>query len=57
VHVIRPGAGMPSGNFFQLKGTVLDKMRSDFNHDKRDRFARVFASTMRSDLCPSDVYS
>ena len=28
---------MPTSNFFQLKGSVLDKIRTDFNVDKRDR--------------------
>jgi hypothetical protein len=38
LHVIRPDARTPSGNFFQLKGSVFDKIKADFNSDKRERF-------------------
>lgn len=38
LHVVRPDARLPSGNFFQMKGSVLEKMKADFNVEKRDRF-------------------
>ncbi|KAF7322882.1 hypothetical protein HMN09_00067600 [Mycena chlorophos] len=41
LHVVRPDARLPSGNFFQLKGSVLDKLKSDFNSDKRDRCVQL----------------
>ncbi|KAJ7063184.1 trafficking protein particle complex subunit 10 [Mycena amicta] len=41
LHVVRPDARTPSGNFFQLKGSVLDKLKSDFNSDKRDRCVQL----------------
>jgi hypothetical protein len=37
LHIVRPDARMPTANFFHLKGSVLDKMRTDFNVDRRDR--------------------
>ncbi|KAJ7285957.1 trafficking protein particle complex subunit 10 [Mycena rebaudengoi] len=41
LHVVRPDARTPSGNFFQLKGSVLDKLKADFNIDKRDRCVQL----------------
>ncbi|KAJ7740726.1 trafficking protein particle complex subunit 10 [Mycena maculata] len=41
LHVIRPDARTPSGNFFQLKGSVLDKLKGDFNTDRRDRCVQL----------------
>ncbi|PPR03937.1 hypothetical protein CVT26_001142 [Gymnopilus dilepis] len=29
------------GNFFQMKGSVLDKLKTDFNSDKRDRVVQI----------------
>ena len=37
IHVATPDTKIAGGNFFQLKGSVLDKIRADFNVDKRDR--------------------
>ncbi|KAK6968963.1 hypothetical protein R3P38DRAFT_2815083 [Favolaschia claudopus] len=37
LHVVRPDARTHGGNFFQLKGSVLDKLKGDFNTDRRDR--------------------
>ncbi|KAK1232281.1 hypothetical protein PQX77_004655 [Marasmius sp. AFHP31] len=37
LHVVRPDTKAPSGNFLKLKGSVFDKMRADFNSDKRER--------------------
>ncbi|EEB93507.1 hypothetical protein MPER_07821 [Moniliophthora perniciosa FA553] len=34
---MRTDAKAPSGNFFQLKGSVIDKIRADFKSDKRER--------------------
>ncbi|KAK7467047.1 hypothetical protein VKT23_004109 [Stygiomarasmius scandens] len=45
LHVIRPDAKTPSGTFFQLKGSVLDKIKADFNSDKRERCIQVIWST------------
>ncbi|KAG7092380.1 hypothetical protein E1B28_008737 [Marasmius oreades] len=41
LHVVRPDAKAPSGNFFQLKGSVLDKIRADFNSEKRERCVQL----------------
>ncbi|KAJ7940762.1 trafficking protein particle complex subunit 10 [Mycena leptocephala] len=41
LHVVRPDARTPSGNFFQLKGSVLDKLKADFNTDRRDRCVQL----------------
>ena len=37
LHVVRPDSKTQSGAFFVLKGSVLDKVRADFNTDKRER--------------------
>ncbi|KAG5354260.1 hypothetical protein C0989_003777 [Termitomyces sp. Mn162] len=41
VHIIRPETRTQTANFFQLKGSVLEKIRSDFNTDKRERCVQV----------------
>ncbi|KAG6825950.1 hypothetical protein H0H92_001746 [Tricholoma furcatifolium] len=41
VHIIRPDARAQAANFFQLKGSVLEKIRGDFNTDKRERCIQV----------------
>lgn len=38
VHVVRSDARNPTTNFFQIKSNVLDKIRADFNTDKKDRY-------------------
>ncbi|THU92186.1 hypothetical protein K435DRAFT_829706 [Dendrothele bispora CBS 962.96] len=45
LHVVRPDAKTPSGTFFQLKGSVLDKLKADFNTDKRDRCMQLIWTT------------
>ncbi|KAK7014963.1 trafficking protein particle complex subunit 10 [Favolaschia claudopus] len=41
LHVVRPDARTQGGNFFQLKGSVLDKLKGDFNTDRRDRCVQL----------------
>ncbi|KDR81848.1 hypothetical protein GALMADRAFT_240099 [Galerina marginata CBS 339.88] len=42
LQIIRPDAmRQATGNFFQIKGSVLDKLKTDFNSDKRDRVLQV----------------
>ncbi|KAF8275107.1 trafficking protein particle complex subunit 10 [Lactarius quietus] len=41
VHVLRSDTRNVSSNFFQMKGSVLDKIRADFNTDKRDRCVQL----------------
>jgi hypothetical protein len=36
VHVVAPDTRQ-TGSFFQMKSTVIDKLKADFNTDKRDR--------------------
>jgi len=36
------------GKLFQLKGSVLDKLKTDFNQDKRDRLAGCCYHTLQS---------
>jgi trafficking protein particle complex subunit 10 len=38
VHIVRPDARAVGGSFFQMKGSVTDRIKADFNTDKRDRF-------------------
>ncbi|KAA1469549.1 hypothetical protein DENSPDRAFT_857972 [Dentipellis sp. KUC8613] len=37
VQIIKADVKAAAGGFFQIKGSVIDKVRSDFNTDKRDR--------------------
>ena len=37
VHVVRPDTKVMDRKFFNMKGSVLDKIKADFNVDKRDR--------------------
>jgi hypothetical protein len=41
VHVVRSDARNAATNFFQIKSNVLDKIRADFNTDKRDRCVQL----------------
>ncbi|KAK7057328.1 hypothetical protein R3P38DRAFT_3168842 [Favolaschia claudopus] len=41
LHVVRPDARTHGGNFFQLKGSVLDKLKGDFNTDRTDRCVQL----------------
>ncbi|CAL1704950.1 unnamed protein product [Somion occarium] len=37
IHIVRPDAIATSGRMFQMKASVLDKIKADFNVEKRDR--------------------
>ena len=37
VHVVRPDQSVAQGRLFQMKTSVLDKVKADFNVDKKDR--------------------
>lgn len=37
VHVVRPDTKVVDRKFFNMKSSVLDKIKADFNVDKRDR--------------------
>ncbi|KAF8638821.1 hypothetical protein AX17_001879 [Amanita inopinata Kibby_2008] len=41
LHLVKPEARASGGKLFQLKGSVLEKMRADFNVEKRDRCIQV----------------
>ncbi|KAJ3796702.1 trafficking protein particle complex subunit 10 [Lentinula aff. detonsa] len=41
LHVVRADTRAQSGAFFTLKGSVLDKVRADFNTDKRERCVQL----------------
>jgi hypothetical protein len=36
LHIVKPDAQAPSGKFFQ-KNSVFEKIRADFNVEKRER--------------------
>lgn len=38
LQIVRPDARVAGGGFFAMKGSVLDKIKADFNLDKRDRY-------------------
>lgn len=37
LQIIRPEARAAAAGFFAMKGSVLDRIKADFNTDKRDR--------------------
>jgi trafficking protein particle complex subunit 10 len=37
VHIVRPDAKATGARLFQVKSSVLDKIKADFNVDKKDR--------------------
>jgi len=39
VYLVSPDIRSSGGTFLKMKGTVLDKIRAEFNTEKRDRFA------------------
>lgn len=41
VHVVRPDQNVAQGRLFQMKTSVLDKVKADFNVDKKDRLVGV----------------
>jgi trafficking protein particle complex subunit 10 len=41
VQMVRADNKMQGNTFFQLKGSVIDKIKADFNVDKRDRYVYV----------------
>ena len=55
IHVVRPDSKAATNSIFQVKASVLDKIRADFNLDKRDRQVidrRVLAHlTVHADVC------
>ncbi|KAI6132070.1 trafficking protein particle complex subunit 10 [Pisolithus croceorrhizus] len=45
IHVARPDSKNVDRKFFSMKGSVLDKIKADFNTDKRDRCVQLAWST------------
>ncbi|KAJ3509402.1 hypothetical protein NLJ89_g5241 [Agrocybe chaxingu] len=42
LQIIRPDAArQQTGNFFQIKGSVFDKLKTDFNLERRDRCVQI----------------
>lgn len=41
VHIVRPDQSVAQGRLFQMKASVLDKVKADFNTDKKDRSIEV----------------
>lgn len=37
LQIVRPDARVAGGGFFAMKGSILDRIKADFNLDKRDR--------------------
>ena len=37
IHVVPPDSKAAGGRLFQVKASVLDKIKADFNVDKKDR--------------------
>ena len=37
IHLVSPDTRVSGGTFLKMKGTVLDKIRADYNTEKRDR--------------------
>ncbi|KAI5899814.1 uncharacterized protein SCHCODRAFT_02524907 [Schizophyllum commune H4-8] len=49
VQVVKPETKPTTGNFFAIKGSVIDKIRADFNADKRDRCVQLSWSSTAAD--------
>ena len=49
VQVVKPETKPTTGNFFAIKGSVIDKIRADFNADKRDRCVQLSWSSSAAD--------
>lgn len=58
IHVIRPDGRASDRKFFNMKGSVLDKLKADFNTDKRERY-QFLENTYRLPLSNSvpDVFN
>jgi len=58
VHLVSPDVRASGGTFLKMKGTVLDKIRADYNTEKRDRlvFLRI-TDTHEAENIFLDVYS
>ncbi|TFK86916.1 hypothetical protein K466DRAFT_586827 [Polyporus arcularius HHB13444] len=41
VHVVRPDQSVAQGRLFQMKASVLDKVKADFNVDRKDRCVQL----------------
>ncbi|TBU35808.1 trafficking protein particle complex subunit 10 [Dichomitus squalens] len=41
IHVVRPDQSVAQGRLFQMKTSVLDKVKADFNLDKKDRCVQL----------------
>ncbi|KAG7452626.1 uncharacterized protein BT62DRAFT_939661 [Guyanagaster necrorhizus] len=51
LQIVKPDGKAPTGTFLKLKGSVLDKLRADFNADKRERCVQVsWSSTQDSPI-------
>lgn len=47
VHIVKPDTKTGAGRMFQIKTSVLDKLRADFNVEKRDRYAAPLVSGLQ----------
>ncbi|EIW60047.1 uncharacterized protein TRAVEDRAFT_164477 [Trametes versicolor FP-101664 SS1] len=47
VHIVRPDQSVAQGRLFQMKASVLDKVKADFNTDKKDRCVQLVWSAER----------
>ncbi|GBE82036.1 hypothetical protein SCP_0404120 [Sparassis crispa] len=45
IHIVRPEGKATQGRMFQMKASVLDRIRADFNADKRDRCVQLVWAT------------
>ena len=62
VHVVRPDQSVAQGRIFQMKASVLDKVKADFNADKKDRSVidqlcsvPVSSALFSTQVCPTCV--
>ncbi|KAF7440398.1 hypothetical protein PC9H_000743 [Pleurotus ostreatus] len=47
LHVVRPDARTAGGNFFQMKYSVFERIKTDFNAEKRDRCVQMVWSALQ----------
>lgn len=57
VHIVRPEGRASQQRMFQMKTSVLDKIRADFNTDKKDRSVLRASLAVASPSPTSDAYN
>ena len=57
VHIVRPDNKAAANRIFQIKTSVLDKIKADFNVEKRDRCVVLIRTVTAFLNAVADVYN